>query len=66
MHYGLAYVQKTEAEYAQQVRDRLERQLHRRAKELGYELKKIEPPLETIEMDGEVVKVTSEGEIVNG
>ena len=66
MHYGLAYVQKTEAEYAQQVRDRLERQLHRRAKELGYELKKIEPPLETIEMDGEVAKVTSEGEIVNG
>jgi len=33
---------------------------------LGYELKKIEPPLETITQDGVTVTVTSEGEIVEG
>jgi hypothetical protein len=32
-----------EAAYAEQVRERLEKQLHRRARELGYELKRIEP-----------------------
>jgi hypothetical protein len=37
-------VKQTEAAYAEQVRARLERQLQRRARELGYELKKIEPP----------------------
>jgi transposase len=42
MRYGLAYVQQTEAADAEQVRQRLEKQLQRRAKELGYELKKIE------------------------
>ena len=40
--YGAPYVQKTEATYAEQVRERQERQLQRRARELGYELKKIE------------------------
>jgi transposase len=40
---GLAYVQQTEAVYAEQVRERLEKQLRRRARELGYELHKIEP-----------------------
>jgi transposase len=44
MRYGLAYVKQTEAAYAAQVRERLERQLQRRARELGFELKKIEPP----------------------
>jgi transposase len=44
MRYGLAYVQQSEAAYAEQVRQRLEKQLQRRAKELGYELKKIEAP----------------------
>jgi hypothetical protein len=44
MRYGLAYVQQTEAAYAAQVRQRQEKQLPRRAKELGYELKKIETP----------------------
>ena len=58
-------MKKTEGEYARQVRERQERQLHRRAKELAYELKKLEP-LETIEVEGEAVKVTSEGEIANG
>ena len=66
MRYGLAYMKKSEEEYAQQVRERQEKQLHRRAKELGYEIKKIEPPLEKIEVDGEVVLVNSHGEIVNG
>jgi transposase len=44
VRYGLAYVKQTEAAYAEQVRARLERQLQRRARALGYELKKIEPP----------------------
>jgi hypothetical protein len=43
MRYGVAYMQKTEAAYAAQVRARVEKSLHRRAKELGYELKKIVP-----------------------
>jgi hypothetical protein len=42
MRYGVEYVKKTEAEYAEQVRQRLEKQLRRRARELGYELSKIE------------------------
>ena len=44
MRHGEAYVQQEEAAYAQQVRERLEKQLHRRARELGYELKKVESP----------------------
>jgi transposase len=44
MRYGLAYVQQSEAAYAEQVRQRLEKQLQRRAKELGDELKKLETP----------------------
>jgi len=38
MRYGEAYVKKDEAAYAQQVRERLEKQLRRRAKELGFEV----------------------------
>ncbi|MGL6073931.1 MAG: hypothetical protein ACRC8S_07205 [Fimbriiglobus sp.] len=49
VRHGMAYVKQTEAAYAEQVRDRLERQLHRRAKELGYEVKKIELPDVTTE-----------------
>jgi transposase len=73
LRYGLAYVQQTEAAYAEQVRERLERQLQRRAHELGYVLTKIEPPaaprveaptLEQVMVDGEVVTVNSDGEIV--
>jgi hypothetical protein len=41
LRYGEAYVRQTEAAYAEQVRERLEKQLHRRAAELGYELKKV-------------------------
>jgi transposase len=43
MRYGLAYVKQTEAAYAEQVRERLEKQFRRRAKELGYEVRKVEP-----------------------
>ena len=42
MRYGAAYVKQSEQDYAEQVRERLEKQLARRAKEMGYELKKIE------------------------
>ena len=45
VRYGMAYVKQTEEAYAEQVRARLERQLRRRALELGFELKKIEPPV---------------------
>ena len=44
MRHGVAYMRQEEAAYAEQVRERLEKQLHRRAKELGFELKKIEKP----------------------
>jgi hypothetical protein len=43
VRYGMAYVKQTEAAYAEQVRDRLEKQLRRRARELGFELHKVEP-----------------------
>jgi transposase len=49
MRYGEAYVKQTEEAYAEQVRQRLEKQLARRAKELGYELKKITPEAEATE-----------------
>jgi hypothetical protein len=42
VRYGDAYVKQTEAAYVEQVRERLERQLHRRAAELGCEVKKRE------------------------
>jgi transposase len=66
MRHGIAYMKKEEAAYAEQVRERLEKQLHRRASELGYELKKIEPELTTVVLpDGEVLTVKPDGEIVN-
>ncbi len=46
MRYGLAYMKQTEAAYAEQVHARLEKQLRRRAQEMGYELKKIERPVQ--------------------
>ena len=42
MRFGEAYARQTEQEYAEQVRQRLEKQLARRARELGYELRKID------------------------
>ena len=44
MRYGEAYMKQEESAYAEQVRQRQEKSLRRRAKEMGYELKKIEPP----------------------
>ena len=44
VRYGVAYVKQTEEAYAEQMHQRLEKQLRRRARELGYELHKIEPP----------------------
>ena len=38
VRYGWAYVKATEEEYAQQVKERLVKNLHRRAKELGYQV----------------------------
>ena len=49
MRYGLAYSQQEEAVYAEQVHARLEKKLHRRANELGYEVVKIEPPKSEVE-----------------
>jgi transposase len=41
MRHGAAYVQQSEEVYAAQVRARLEKQLQRRARELGYTLTKV-------------------------
>jgi transposase len=64
MRHGVAYMRKEEEAYAQQVRDRLEKQLQRRARELGYVLHKI--PNQTLTLpDGQVVTVDPHGEILN-
>jgi hypothetical protein len=44
MRYGVAYAQPTEAAYAEHVRERLEKQLRRRARKLGFDLQPIAPP----------------------
>jgi hypothetical protein len=64
MRHGAAYMRKEEDAYAQQVRDRLEKQLKRRARELGYVLNKIQNETLTLP-DGEVVTVDPHGEIIN-
>jgi hypothetical protein len=43
LRYGAAYMKQEEAAYAEQVRQRQEKQLQRRAKELGYVLTKLAP-----------------------
>ena len=43
MRYGEAYVKRTEQAYAREVRERQERQLARRARELGFEVTRVEP-----------------------
>src|SRR5262249_22846721 len=48
LRYGEAYVKQEEAAYTEQVRERLEKQLRRRAKELGFELTKVEAPPEAL------------------
>ena len=47
MRYGVAYAKREESQYADEVRHRTERAFHRRAKELGYEVKRIEAAAET-------------------
>ncbi len=47
MRYGVAYVKQEEEAYAAQVRERLERQLHRRAKELGFTVTRNPAPAES-------------------
>lgn len=42
--FGVAYAKKEKSHYAREVRQKLARSFHGRAKELGYEVKKIEAP----------------------
>ena len=63
MRHGVAYMRKEEAAYAEQVRERLEKQLQRRARELGYELHRMPETVTT--PDGEVLTVRPDGEIVH-
>ncbi len=46
MRFGVAYARREESAYAQEVRGRLEKSFHRWAKELGYEVRKVEVPVE--------------------
>ena len=41
MRYGVAYQKRSGEEFVIEHRKRLEKNLHRRAKELGYEIRKI-------------------------
>ena len=43
MRHGVGYVKQTAEAYAAQTRRKVEKQFHRRAKELGFEVKKVEP-----------------------
>jgi transposase len=42
IRYGMAYCKRDEEAYAAEVRAKLEKSLHRRARELGFTLMKIE------------------------
>ncbi len=44
MRYGVAYQKQSEEEFVVDHRKRMEKNLQRRAKELGYELRKIGQP----------------------
>ena len=59
VRYGMAYVKQTEAAYAEQVHKRLEKQLRRRAQELGYELRPIEMPAAPTVGDAEPAPITA-------
>ena len=48
MRYGVAYQKKSEEEFVNEHQKRMEQNLHRRAKELGYELVKIEVPKDEV------------------
>ena len=49
MRHGVGYVKQSQEAYAEHTRAKVEKQFHRRAKELGYEVKKVEPPAATPE-----------------
>ena len=51
MRYGVEYMKKEEAAYAEEVRGRTEKSFHRKARELGYEVVKIEPPTTEAEVE---------------
>jgi hypothetical protein len=44
MRFGVEYVAKEESAYAEQVRAKQEKQLHRRAKDLGFAVTRIADP----------------------
>ena len=46
LRYGVAYQKRSEEEFVVDHQIRMEKSLHRRAKELGYELTKVETPTE--------------------
>ena len=46
LKHGEGYVREHEKKYAAEVRQRQEKQLHRRARELGYVVLKVEPEAE--------------------
>jgi len=46
--YGVGYVKQTEQAYAEQTRQNMEKQFHRWAKELSYEVKRIDPVSPTL------------------
>ena len=46
LRYGVEYQKRSEEEFVDEHQKRMEKNLHRRAKELGYELRKIEKPKE--------------------
>ena len=48
MRFGVAYARREESAYADEVRGRLERSFHRRAKELGYDVKKVEASVDEV------------------
>ena len=48
MRFGEAYVKRTEEQDGEEVRRRQERQLERRAKEMGFGLKRAEPAAQSV------------------
>ena len=51
MRYGIDYLKRTEAEFTEQRQKKMEQNLQRRARELGYELvKKADPPTAETEL----------------
>jgi len=54
MRYGVEYMKRDEAAYAEEQREKLERSFHRRALELGYEVRKVaSPPTPETEAENE-------------